>query len=267
MTFLSCLNRLSTCFSHLESTTRNSAGEASIMEKRRYETLLSEAAWLCRTGPRRPPHFTKDGISEILNLQPKKHHAKAYQVKQVRNAGRFPNLVAFALRMIASCQRSAHRWQLASRGPGGTLLPDLLVQMAVFAASLAEADDEPPQPRRDLLHSGSRSSRAVAGDIERSMSTEEASPQWRRRDSSICGFHCEGPFGCRRAPASGRFLAVRVPSLLKIGSSVSTTLHAPNPGCRVSRLPSREMKPYLRARRQRARAPADLPPPATRPLQ
>ena len=55
------------------------------MEKRRYETLLSEAAWLCRTGPRRPPHFTKDGISEILNLQPKKHHAKAYQVKQVRN--------------------------------------------------------------------------------------------------------------------------------------------------------------------------------------
>ena len=29
--------------------------------------------------------FTKDGISEILNLQPKKHHAKAYQVKQVRN--------------------------------------------------------------------------------------------------------------------------------------------------------------------------------------
>ena len=29
--------------------------------------------------------FTKDGISEILNLHPKKHHAKAYQVKQVQN--------------------------------------------------------------------------------------------------------------------------------------------------------------------------------------
>jgi predicted RNase H-like HicB family nuclease/predicted RNA binding protein YcfA (HicA-like mRNA interferase family) len=28
--------------------------------------------------------FTKDGITEILNLQPKKHQAKAYQVKQVR---------------------------------------------------------------------------------------------------------------------------------------------------------------------------------------
>ena len=29
--------------------------------------------------------FTRDGVSEILNLQPKGHHAKAYQVKQVRN--------------------------------------------------------------------------------------------------------------------------------------------------------------------------------------
>jgi hypothetical protein len=28
--------------------------------------------------------FTKDGVAEILNLQPKKHQAKAYQVKQVR---------------------------------------------------------------------------------------------------------------------------------------------------------------------------------------
>jgi hypothetical protein len=28
--------------------------------------------------------LTKDGITEILNLQPKKHQAKAYQVKQVR---------------------------------------------------------------------------------------------------------------------------------------------------------------------------------------
>jgi predicted RNA binding protein YcfA (HicA-like mRNA interferase family) len=28
--------------------------------------------------------FTKDGVTEILNLQPKKHQAKAYQVKQVR---------------------------------------------------------------------------------------------------------------------------------------------------------------------------------------
>ena len=28
--------------------------------------------------------FTKDGVKEILNLQPKGHHAKAYQVKQVR---------------------------------------------------------------------------------------------------------------------------------------------------------------------------------------
>ena len=28
--------------------------------------------------------FTKDGVSEILNLQPKGHEAKAYQVKQVR---------------------------------------------------------------------------------------------------------------------------------------------------------------------------------------
>ena len=28
--------------------------------------------------------FIKDGVSEILNLQPKGHDAKAYQVKQVR---------------------------------------------------------------------------------------------------------------------------------------------------------------------------------------
>ena len=28
--------------------------------------------------------FTRDGVNEILNLQPKGHHAKAYQVKQVR---------------------------------------------------------------------------------------------------------------------------------------------------------------------------------------
>jgi hypothetical protein len=29
--------------------------------------------------------FTKDGVSEILNLQPKRGMAKPYQVKQVRN--------------------------------------------------------------------------------------------------------------------------------------------------------------------------------------
>ena len=29
--------------------------------------------------------FTKDGVTEILNLQPKGHQAKAYQVKQVRH--------------------------------------------------------------------------------------------------------------------------------------------------------------------------------------
>jgi hypothetical protein len=29
--------------------------------------------------------FTKDGIDEILNLQPKGSKAKSYQVKQVRN--------------------------------------------------------------------------------------------------------------------------------------------------------------------------------------
>lgn len=29
--------------------------------------------------------FTKDGIEEILNLQPKRDKAKPYQVKQVRN--------------------------------------------------------------------------------------------------------------------------------------------------------------------------------------
>ena len=29
--------------------------------------------------------FTKAGIEEILNLQPKDRHAKPYQVKQVRN--------------------------------------------------------------------------------------------------------------------------------------------------------------------------------------
>lgn len=28
--------------------------------------------------------FTKDGIEEILNLQPRGRHAKAYQVRQVR---------------------------------------------------------------------------------------------------------------------------------------------------------------------------------------
>ena len=30
------------------------------------------------------PTITKDGVTEILNLQPKGHEAKAYQVKQVR---------------------------------------------------------------------------------------------------------------------------------------------------------------------------------------
>ena len=29
--------------------------------------------------------FTKNGVSEILNLQPNGSHAKAYQVKQIRN--------------------------------------------------------------------------------------------------------------------------------------------------------------------------------------
>jgi len=29
--------------------------------------------------------FTKDGVEEILNLQPKRSKAKPYQVKQVRN--------------------------------------------------------------------------------------------------------------------------------------------------------------------------------------
>jgi hypothetical protein len=29
--------------------------------------------------------FTNDGVEEILNIQPKKGKAKAYQVKQVRN--------------------------------------------------------------------------------------------------------------------------------------------------------------------------------------
>jgi HicA toxin of bacterial toxin-antitoxin, len=28
--------------------------------------------------------FTKDGVEEILNLQPKGRHAKPYQVKQIR---------------------------------------------------------------------------------------------------------------------------------------------------------------------------------------
>jgi hypothetical protein len=30
--------------------------------------------------------FTKEGVEEILNLQPKGRHAKPYQVKQVRAA-------------------------------------------------------------------------------------------------------------------------------------------------------------------------------------
>jgi predicted RNA binding protein YcfA (HicA-like mRNA interferase family) len=30
--------------------------------------------------------FTQDGVAEVLNLQPKKGKAKAYQVKQVRDA-------------------------------------------------------------------------------------------------------------------------------------------------------------------------------------
>ncbi len=29
--------------------------------------------------------FTKEGIEEIINLQPKRANAKSYQVKQVRN--------------------------------------------------------------------------------------------------------------------------------------------------------------------------------------
>lgn len=30
--------------------------------------------------------FSRDGVPEILNLQPRGRHAKSYQVKQVRNA-------------------------------------------------------------------------------------------------------------------------------------------------------------------------------------
>jgi hypothetical protein len=46
--------------------------------------LLIHLGFSCRT---RGDHFiyTKDGVHEIINLQPLGNKAKAYQVKQVRN--------------------------------------------------------------------------------------------------------------------------------------------------------------------------------------
>ena len=48
------------------------------------ETLLDRLGFRCRT---KGDHFiyTKDGVEEIINLQPAGNQAKPYQVKQVRN--------------------------------------------------------------------------------------------------------------------------------------------------------------------------------------
>ena len=47
------------------------------------QALLNRLGFQCRS---RGDHFiyTKDGVEEIVNLQPKGSKAKAYQVKQVR---------------------------------------------------------------------------------------------------------------------------------------------------------------------------------------
>ena len=47
------------------------------------QALLNRLGFQCRS---RGDHFiyTKDGVEEIINLQPKGSKAKAYQVKQVR---------------------------------------------------------------------------------------------------------------------------------------------------------------------------------------
>ena len=47
------------------------------------QALLNRIGFQCRS---RGDHFiyTKDGVEEIINLQPKGSKAKAYQVKQVR---------------------------------------------------------------------------------------------------------------------------------------------------------------------------------------
>lgn len=52
-----------------------------------FEGLRSLLQWLGFRERIRGGHhiFTRDGIPEILNLQPKGSSAKAYQVKQVRN--------------------------------------------------------------------------------------------------------------------------------------------------------------------------------------
>jgi predicted RNA binding protein YcfA (HicA-like mRNA interferase family) len=51
-----------------------------------FESLCSTLKWLGFQEHIRGSHhiFTREGVAEILNLQPKGSHAKAYQVKQVR---------------------------------------------------------------------------------------------------------------------------------------------------------------------------------------
>ena len=48
------------------------------------QKILERLEFICRI---KGDHFiyTKDGIEEIINIQPNKDKAKAYQVKQVRN--------------------------------------------------------------------------------------------------------------------------------------------------------------------------------------
>lgn len=56
--------------------------------------MLSRAGVCSRTGRIRGDHhiFARDGVAEILNLQPRGSQAKAYQVKQVRGV-----IVSYAL--------------------------------------------------------------------------------------------------------------------------------------------------------------------------
>jgi hypothetical protein len=47
--------------------------------------VLERAGFTCRPGKGSHNIFFKEGVAEIINLQPKGGKAKAYQVKQVRD--------------------------------------------------------------------------------------------------------------------------------------------------------------------------------------
>ena len=47
--------------------------------------LLERAGFTCRAGKGSHHIYFKDGVDEIINLQPRGSQAKSYQVKQVRD--------------------------------------------------------------------------------------------------------------------------------------------------------------------------------------